>query len=48
MLMLTNSSHGLFHKGLVFTVPTATHVFSRTVDCVSDALCVMNHAGLGQ
>lgn len=48
MLMLTNSSHGLFHSGGIFPVPTATHVIIRTVECVSDAVCVMNHTGWGQ
>lgn len=31
----------------MFTLPTATRMIVRTVECVSDAVCVLNHAGRG-
>lgn len=47
MLMLTDSSHGLLQEDWIFTLPTATRVIICTVECVSDAMCVLNHAGWG-
>lgn len=47
MLMLIDSSHGLLQEDWIFTLPTATRVIIRTVEYVSDAMCVLNHAGWG-
>lgn len=48
MLMLTDSSHGLLQEDRIFILPTATRVIIRTVEYVSDAMRVLNHAGWGR